>query len=143
MFSCLLKSVSDICVKSLREGGDVATLLEGPTWKGMGGWLSDGSFVYWEQNQKTNMDLMVMPSDRKGEPRVLLRTPFREMWPEPSPDGRWVAYLSDETGRDEVYVRSSRRLSRSSGRSRQAAAGSPVGAATPRSCSSRPPTGRR
>jgi serine/threonine-protein kinase len=38
-------------------------------------------------------------------PLPLLRTPYREINPTVSPDGRWLAYASDETGRYEVYVR--------------------------------------
>jgi hypothetical protein len=41
--------------------------------------------------------------DRK--PFVFLRTPFREAYGTFSPDGRWVAYHSNESGRPEIYVR--------------------------------------
>ena len=41
-------------------------------------------------------------SDRKTQP--FLRTPFVEGAPEFSPDGRWLAYVSDESGRFEIYV---------------------------------------
>jgi eukaryotic-like serine/threonine-protein kinase len=34
-----------------------------------------------------------------------LKTPFRERWGTFSPDGRWVAYQSNESGRDEIYLR--------------------------------------
>jgi serine/threonine-protein kinase len=37
--------------------------------------------------------------------RPLLDTPAWEQWPELSPDGKWLAYASDETGRHEVYLR--------------------------------------
>ncbi len=42
---------------------------------------------------------------KPGEPTPFLRTPFGEEWPAFSPDGRWLAYMSDESGRPEVYVR--------------------------------------
>jgi serine/threonine-protein kinase len=45
---------------------------------------------------------------RLGETKsltTLLATPFNEQFAEVSPDGRWMAYGTDETGRDEVYVR--------------------------------------
>jgi serine/threonine-protein kinase len=42
---------------------------------------------------------------RPGKPTVFLSTPFAELDPVFSPDGRWVAYTSQETGRGEVYVR--------------------------------------
>ena len=38
-------------------------------------------------------------------PSVFLKTPFREAWASFSPDGRWVAYQSNESGRTEIYVR--------------------------------------
>ena len=34
----------------------------------------------------------------------LFATPYNEGWPAPSPDGKWLAYTSDETGRQEVYI---------------------------------------
>ncbi len=39
-----------------------------------------------------------------AEPRPLIRSPANERAPALSPDGRWIAYVSDESGRDEVYV---------------------------------------
>jgi len=41
-------------------------------------------------------------SDRKAQP--ILQTPFNESAPRFSPDGRWLAYVSDESGRYEIYV---------------------------------------
>jgi serine/threonine-protein kinase len=50
--------------------------------------------------------LFVLPLDPKGEPRALIADPkFTENNGEISPDGRWLAYDSDESGRREVYVR--------------------------------------
>ncbi len=43
--------------------------------------------------------------DADGVPEAFLQTPFDEGFPAFSPDGRWLAYASDETGRVEVYVR--------------------------------------
>ena len=42
---------------------------------------------------------------KPGTPTVFLRTPAAEQNPEFSPDGRWIAYQSDESGRFEAYVR--------------------------------------
>ena len=50
-------------------------------------------------------DIWLVPVDGAGEPRLLLRTEFLEGNPSFSPDGEWYAYLSDEAGRFEVYVR--------------------------------------
>ena len=49
---------------------------------------------------------MALEPGEAGEPRVLLGTRFIEAQADISPDGRWLAYVSDESGRFEVYVRS-------------------------------------
>ena len=42
---------------------------------------------------------------KPGTPTVFLNSPFEEHEPMFSPDGQWLAYWSNESGRDEVYVR--------------------------------------
>ena len=52
------------------------------------------------------LDLMIMSLENPREPpRPLIKTPFGEPNAEISPDGRWVAYQSNESGRFEIYVR--------------------------------------
>ena len=50
---------------------------------------------------------MVLPMlpERNGKPYPFLSTPFSELNGMFSPDGKWVAYESNESGRNEVYVR--------------------------------------
>ena len=43
---------------------------------------------------------------KRAAPKRFLATKFAELWPEFSPDGSWLAYVSDESGQCEVYVRS-------------------------------------
>jgi serine/threonine-protein kinase len=52
-----------------------------------------------------NFDIAMV--DLSGEPEVrpLVSTPARERFPDLSPDGKWITYVSDESGREEVYVR--------------------------------------
>jgi serine/threonine-protein kinase len=50
-------------------------------------------------------DILVLDPASGGEPRALLATAFVESRPALSPDGRWLAYESDETGQREIYVR--------------------------------------
>ena len=68
-------------------------------------WRRDGSFVYSTMGAQTGLDLWLLPllGDRKPVP--LLQTEFYEWQGAPSPDGRWMAYVSDESGRNEVFVR--------------------------------------
>jgi Tol biopolymer transport system component len=71
-------------------------------------WSPDGMFVlYHSLDPTTNADIWVMPTSQAAgqEPFVFLKTTFREAYGQFSPDGKWVAYHSNETGRPEVYVR--------------------------------------
>jgi Tol biopolymer transport system component len=69
-------------------------------------WSPDGRFLmYLSFDPVTNADLWVLPLQGDRTPYVFLRTPFREALGVFSPDGRWVAYHSNESGRPEVYVR--------------------------------------
>ena len=75
-------------------------------------WSGDGSFlVYSEQDPKTRSDLWVLPLSGDRKPFPYLATLFNERHAKfaPAPGGsapRWLAYASDETGTDEVYVQS-------------------------------------
>ena len=70
---------------------------------------TDGQYLAYEQivdSEKSprNYDLYVLPlfGDHKPIPQML--SPFLKAWPEFSPDGKWLAYASEETGRLEIYV---------------------------------------
>jgi hypothetical protein len=67
-------------------------------------WSQDGQLLaFTETNPTTGDDIWVLHmSDRKAQP--FLRTQFNEAAPNFSPDGRWLAYVSDESGRREIYV---------------------------------------
>jgi Tol biopolymer transport system component len=70
------------------------------------GWSPDGRFiVYGTLTKETGLDLWVYPLDG-GAPKPLLATRFNESDAGVSPDGRWMFYRCDETGRSEIYVRS-------------------------------------
>ena len=55
-------------------------------------------------NQETRGDLILLPLQEEGEPRVFRQTEFNESGSKISPDGRWVVYHSDESGSFEIYV---------------------------------------
>jgi Tol biopolymer transport system component len=69
-------------------------------------WSPDGKrLVYWVQDPKTAGDLWVLPMDGDKKPEVLLATPADETHAQISPDGKWIAFASNLTGRKEVWVR--------------------------------------
>jgi serine/threonine-protein kinase len=57
-------------------------------------------------DSSTGFDIWALPLDDDRAPIPLIKTRFNEIHPTISPDGRWLAYGSDESGRYEVYVRS-------------------------------------
>ena len=63
-------------------------------------WSSDGVLAFLQED-----DIWTLPMDGDGVPEPFRETDFQEAWPAFSPDGRWLAYGSNETGRWEVYVR--------------------------------------
>jgi Tol biopolymer transport system component len=69
-------------------------------------WSKDGRFLlYYQDGGKTGADLWALPmtgDDRNGI--AVANTPFEEVTGEFSPDGRWVAYETNESGRSEVVV---------------------------------------
>jgi serine/threonine protein kinase/Tol biopolymer transport system component len=52
----------------------------------------------------TGDDLWLFPATPNARPELFLQTPFNESTPRISPDGKWVAFTSDESGTDEIYV---------------------------------------
>lgn len=70
-------------------------------------WSADGKFIVFESSlPKTGSDLWVVPLFGDMKPYSLLATEFNETHGRFSPDGRWLAYVSNESGRNEVYVQS-------------------------------------
>ncbi len=68
-------------------------------------WSSDGRFIsYMRYDPQTNADIWVLPLEGDRHPIPFLQTPFREVKGRFSPDGRWIAYQSNETGVFETYV---------------------------------------
>ncbi len=69
-------------------------------------WSPDGRFLlYTSSTPQTGADLWVVPMVGAHTPSAFLKTPFDEANGVFSPDGRWVTYESNESGRFEIYVR--------------------------------------
>lgn len=65
-------------------------------------WLPDGALVM-ERGGPAGLDIWSVQAET-GAATALVATPFTESRPAVSPDGRWLAYTSNETGASEVYV---------------------------------------
>ena len=69
-------------------------------------WSHDGRYIIEEiaGNLKTGYDIWVLPLFGERKPFPYLQTSFNEMSAKLSPGGHWLAYVSDETRREEIYV---------------------------------------
>ena len=70
-----------------------------------GSWSPDGKYLaYMVVSPETGTDIWVLPLSGDRKPWPLAQTKFNEQHPRFSPDGHWIAYTSDESGRSEIYV---------------------------------------
>src|SRR5262245_1000423 len=68
-------------------------------------WTPDGrAVVFRTQTGTTGLDLLILPMDGDQKPRPFIATPSNEYTGDFSPDGHWFAYISDESGRQELYI---------------------------------------
>ena len=92
-------------VKSVTGGDEKVLLPSRGTLQVPNDWSPDGrNIIYSDRDPSTDWDLWILPLDGERDPVPFLRTPFKELTASFSPDGNWVAYASDESGRLEVYV---------------------------------------
>ena len=95
------------------EGGTAQRVRVGdsPTW--VTSWAPDGARLAISQlRPQTGLDILIARLDGTVEPEPFLQTRFTESSGMFSPDGRWLAYMSDESGRFEVYLRDVRQRER-------------------------------
>jgi Tol biopolymer transport system component len=97
----------DIFMKNVDGSGNEQLLLKSDFEKFTWSWSRDGRYIAFTVHTatKNGADLWLLPMFGDRQPVAFLQTEFNEDCPRLAPDGRWVAYVSDETGRDEVYVR--------------------------------------
>ena len=106
-------SQSNIYWKRADGGGEVMQLTNSKNPKNPYSWRADGKVLAFTQlNPQTRWDIMTLSlqgSETSGwraeEPKSFLNGAYDELDPAFSPDGRWMAYYSNESGTFEVYVR--------------------------------------
>ncbi|HXV61398.1 MAG TPA: protein kinase [Vicinamibacteria bacterium] len=83
---------------------DAGTAMVGPS-----AWSADGTtLAFWIVNVSTDIGLLSVGGD--GTPTPLIAGEFMEQVPAISPDGMWIAYESDQSGREEIYAQRFPRL---------------------------------
>jgi len=97
--------VFDLYEKVVRGAGEEKLLLHTDDPKNAGSWTSDGKYIaYVTRNPKTQIDVWALPTFGDRKPIAIAVSPFSETTPMFSPDARHIAYVSNESGRDEIYV---------------------------------------
>lgn len=100
-------SVFNLYRKNSSGIGNPEMLLQSEEGKEASSWSSDGKFLLFTvYGPKTVTDVWVLPAEAGAQPYSLVATEFEEAMAQFSPDGRWFAYTSNESGRTEVYVQS-------------------------------------
>jgi len=103
-FRSHLEASDGIYLKRSDGSGELQKLISSDRAKIPMSWSRDGQTIaFMEINSTTGFDLWILPLN-EGKPRLFLQTPFNESAPRFSPDGRWLTYVSNESGRYEIYV---------------------------------------
>lgn len=106
VFRSARTGVGDLYQKSSSGAGEETLLLGSDQFKTPHSWSADGRFLmYHIISPQTGRDMWALPMTGGGDPFIVLQTPFQERWAKLSPDGRWVAYSSNASGREETYIR--------------------------------------
>ncbi|MCG6962358.1 MAG: protein kinase [Acidobacteria bacterium] len=101
------KGHMDIYVKNADGSGRARPLIESEVTKYADDWSPDGktlSMTVVDPRGNTITDIWTVPVEGEHKPKPFVATPFVEGSSVFSPDGRWLAYASNESGRSEVYL---------------------------------------
>ena len=85
--------------------GDALRLMPEPTVQAPSHFAPDGTLVFMGGPPETALDVLTIAPDGRDHATALLQADFSESLARVSPDGRWLAYVSNESGQREVYVR--------------------------------------
>ncbi|MDQ3254066.1 MAG: protein kinase, partial [Acidobacteriota bacterium] len=107
VFSSNRAGLPDLYQKAASGAGSDELLLKSSNAKLPTDWSRDERFIlYLTLDPKTKEDIWVLPLEGDRQPFPLLQTEFNEAQARFSPNGKWIAYTSDESGTLQVYVQS-------------------------------------
>ena len=110
VFRSSRKGHADLYRKSANGAGVEELLYADNLDKAPTSWSADGKFLlYQAADPKTGQDIWALPLTPEGpgrqlKPSLVIQTPFQESQAQFAPDGRWMAYQSNESQRAEIYV---------------------------------------
>jgi Tol biopolymer transport system component len=98
------KGQQDLAVVPASGAGLEALLLANGATNTPTQWAPDGRAIVYQSIGRNRVDTMLLPLADPPTPRPVLQSPFSEEQAQLSPDGRWIAFTSDEAGQSQVYV---------------------------------------
>jgi serine/threonine protein kinase/Tol biopolymer transport system component len=105
VFGSTRKGIVDIYERSVSGAGTETVVLESSESKNIWDWSSDERWIVFStQSPKTARDLWALPMKGEKKPIVVAQTMYEERDARFSPNAKWVAYQSNESGRFEIYV---------------------------------------
>ena len=105
-FSSVRNVSADIFLAPVDGIGTIRPFVAGRKSEWIADWSQDGRYLTYEvDDPQTKRDLWYIPMNTRRTPTAFLQTPYQEFYPVLSPDGEFIAYQSNESGRPEIYVR--------------------------------------
>lgn len=96
------KNIRDIYWKAAGGAGAEELFFEDAGRKSLEDWSADGKLLLFNQGTPKELNAVPITGDRKPYP--VLKAPFLQDHGRLSPDGHWIAYDSQESGKEEVFV---------------------------------------
>ena len=87
-------------------GGGSERLTTSPNWQTPNSWSPDSKVLAFVEDNSTDRHIFVLPAGERTPPRPWLNSRSSETHADWSRNSRWIAYQSDESGRNEIYVQS-------------------------------------
>jgi serine/threonine protein kinase len=104
-FTSTRSGAQDIYVKDFRGVGDAAPIWQDGAYKVVTDWSGDGrTLIVQRLSHETSWDLWAFPLGGHADPFPIVADEFTEVQGRLSPDGHWIAYSSDESGKSQIYV---------------------------------------
>jgi eukaryotic-like serine/threonine-protein kinase len=107
VFGSNRKGVVDLYRKEVGGSETEQVLLQSSGGKSALDWSPDGQYLLYSENTSaTGTDLWIMPNAEPRRPFAFATGPLNQVRGEFAPDGNWIAYDSNESGRFEIYIQS-------------------------------------
>ncbi|MGH9409878.1 MAG: protein kinase domain-containing protein [Vicinamibacterales bacterium] len=106
IYTSTAKGPGNLMVKDASDTKDPEPLLVDAAEKYVSDWSPDGRYLLYTARGGDNRgwDIWALPMEGDHKPIPIVRTQFNELWATFSPDGKYIAYQSNESGRYEIYV---------------------------------------